>query len=135
MAKADDELIQWRKPKQWRKRIVDGKPAWWRRLIIDGKPVWVHWPGDWSARASALPPKKKHKPVGPKRRKRHSPKSPRAIAVLKHLYPPRGRPSRKAVPDAQLERDYHAECVRRGIHPNDRVEHTQLLRCAGRKKT
>jgi hypothetical protein len=54
--------------------------------------------------------------------KRHAPKSGTAIAVLKHLYPPDGRPSRQAVPDSALERDYHDECDRRGIHPSDRVK-------------
>jgi hypothetical protein len=66
--------------------------------------------------------------------KRHAPKSGPAIAVLKHLYPPDGRPSRQAVPDSDLERAYHDECDRRGIHKNDRVGKTQLLRCVGRKK-
>jgi hypothetical protein len=67
-------------------------------------------------------------------RKRHAPKSGPAIAVLKHLYPPDGRPSRQAVSDSALQRAYHAECNRRDIHKNDRVGKSQLLRCVGRKK-
>jgi hypothetical protein len=67
--------------------------------------------------------------------KRHAPKSGPAIAVLKDLYPPDGCPSREAFPDSELKRVYHVECDRRGIHKNDRVSDTQLLRCAGRKKT
>ena len=67
--------------------------------------------------------------------KRHAPKSELAIAVLKDIYPPDGCPSRQAVPDSELERAYHKECDRRDIHKNDRVKHTQLLRCAGRKKS
>src|SRR5262245_28782786 len=62
--------------------------------------------------------------------KRHAPKSGRATAVLKDIYPPDGCPSREAVPDSELERAYHAECDLRGIHKNDRVGKTQLLRCA-----
>jgi hypothetical protein len=68
-------------------------------------------------------------------RKRHKPKSEAAIAVLKHVFPPDGKPARSAVSDYELERAYHEECARRGIHENDRVKHTQLLRCAGRKKS
>ena len=67
--------------------------------------------------------------------KRHAPKSELAIAVLKDIYPPDGCPSRQAVPDSELERAYHKACDRRDIHKNDRVKHTQLLRCAGRKKS
>jgi len=68
--------------------------------------------------------------------KRYAPKSETAIAVLKGIFPQEdGRPSRQAVSDAELERKYHAECDRRGIHNNDRVKKTQLLRCAGRKKS
>lgn len=103
MAKADDEFIQWRKPKQWRKRIVDGKPAWWRRLIIDGKPVWVHWPGDWSARASALPPKKKHKPRSRKPRENRGggPQRLRARVVLRRIWR-QEYPTREVVSDADV---------------------------------
>jgi hypothetical protein len=67
-------------------------------------------------------------------RKRHSPKSERAIAVLKDIFPPDGRPARSAVSDSQLERKYHEACDRLDISERDRVGHTQLLRCAGRKK-
>jgi hypothetical protein len=66
---------------------------------------------------------------------RHRPKSAPAMAVLKDIFPPDGRPSREDVPDSELERAYNQECDRRGIHKNDRVKKTQLLRCTNRKKT
>lgn len=67
-------------------------------------------------------------------RRRHRPKSDPAIDILRHLYPPEGRPLRKDVSDFELERAYHDECDRRSMHKTARASHTQLLRCAGRRK-
>jgi hypothetical protein len=88
-------------------RVPRIPPAWWERTEQTAKPA---------------------------PQKRHAPKSEPAIAVLKEEFPPDGRPSRLDVPDAELERRYHAACDRRGIHKNDRVKKSQLLRCTGRKK-
>jgi hypothetical protein len=81
---------------------------------------------DGAVREEATPPQKTGK--------RYRPKSEPAIALLKHLYPPDGCPPRDAVSDSALERAYHEECDRRGIHKKDRASKTQLLRCARRKE-
>jgi hypothetical protein len=69
-----------------------------------------------------------------RQRRRHRPKSDPAIEILRHLYPPEGKPLRNDVSDFELERAYHDECDRRRMHKTGRASHTQLLRCAGRRK-
>jgi len=71
-----------------------------------------------------------------RKRRRHRPKSDPAIVILQHVYPSDdGKPSRNEVSDFELEKAYHDECDRRGISKKARAGRTQLLRCAGRKKT
>ena len=68
----------------------------------------------------------------PTPKKRRRPKSGPAIALLKEMYPPDGRPS-EDVSNSALDRKYREECDKREIHKHDRVSPSQLLRCVGRK--
>jgi hypothetical protein len=65
---------------------------------------------------------------------RRKPKSDHTIEILKHCFPPDGKPPR-TVSDSKIVIDYHAECDRIGVAELYRASHTTLLRCAGRKKS
>ena len=107
------------------------------KVWVERRGRWLYWDrGRWKTAPEGVSPDAKTSAPAdkPAPRKRHAPKSAPAIAVLKSLYPPDGRPSRADVPDSKLERDYNAACDKLGIHRNDRAKKSQLLRCVGRKK-
>jgi hypothetical protein len=65
---------------------------------------------------------------------RRKPKSDHTIEILKHCFPPDGKPPRTAS-DFEIERAYHDECKRLGMPEWSRASRTTLLRCTGRKKS